>query len=92
MNFQSLNDFELLRQIGRGTYGRVLLVRSKKNQKLYALKALKKKQILARDIVQQIMTEKQILTSISHPFIVKLYSAFQDTRKLYFLLEYCAGG
>jgi serine/threonine protein kinase len=87
-----LKDFVTISVIGKGTYAKVLLVRHLKDSTLYALKVLKKKYILEKNQERHIMTEKQILSAIEHPFLVKLKMSFQDDKKLYFLLEYCPGG
>lgn len=83
---QSLKDFVTISVIGKGTYAKVLLVRHLKDNNLYALKVLKKKYILEKNQERHIMTEKQILSAIEHPFLVKLKMSFQDDKKLYFLL------
>jgi len=88
----SMKDFSILSVIGKGTYAKVLLVRHLKDNQLYALKVLKKKYILEKNQEKHIMTEKQILAAIEHPFLVRMKLSFQDERKLYFLLEYCPGG
>ena len=78
--------------IGRGTYAKVLLVRSKVDGQVYAMKVLKKKYILEKGQEKNIMTEKSILAELNHPFLVRLKHCFQDEKKLYFVLEYCPGG
>lgn len=78
--------------IGKGSYGKVTLVKKKDNQKLYALKILKKSEIVRRNQVEHTMTERRILENIRHPFIVKMDYAFQSDSKLFFALEYCPGG
>ena len=92
MSSPSVDDFIMVSQIGKGTYAKVILVRSKADNKLYALKMLKKKYIIEKNQEQHIMTEKAILAKIDHPFLIKLNWAFQDEKKLYFVLEYCPGG
>lgn len=82
----------MLSVIGRGTYAKVLLVRSKHDKQVYAMKVLKKKYILEKNQEKNIMNEKSILASLDHPFLVKLKESFQDEKKLYFVLEYCPGG
>ena len=82
----NLKDFVAISVIGKGTYAKVLLVRHLKDKQLYALKVLKKKYILEKNQERHIMTEKQILSAIEHPFLVKLEMSFQDEKKLYFLL------
>jgi serum/glucocorticoid-regulated kinase 2 len=88
----SLKDFSILSVIGKGTYAKVLLVRQLKDNQLYALKVLKKKYIQEKNQEKNIMNEKEILASLSHPFLVRLRECFQDQKKLYFVLEYCPGG
>jgi serine/threonine protein kinase len=92
MNSTSVDDFHFNSVIGKGTYAKVCLVTRKKDEKLFALKMLKKKYIIEKNQEQHIMTEKQILAEIEHPFLVKMHSSFQDDKKLYFVLEYCPGG
>lgn len=89
---QSIKDYHLLAVIGKGTYAKVLLVRSKKDGQTYAMKVLKKKYIMEKNQSQNIMTEKNILAHINHPFLVQLKASFQDEKKLYFVLEFCPGG
>eukprot|EP00124_Ichthyophonus_hoferi_P003814 Ihof_evm1s358 gene=Ihof_evmTU1s358 len=86
-------DFKLLVTIGTGTFGRVYLSQNQKNSTLYALKVLKKADIVRLKQVEHVKAEKEILwTSASHPFIVSLYSAFQDSKSIYMVLEYVCGG
>lgn len=87
-------DFEPLRCLGKGTFGTVLLVRQVTTGKLYAQKQFKKASLIVRkQLVEQTKTERVILESINrHPFVVKLYYAFQDHEKLYLILEYAQGG
>lgn len=92
MTAVGVDDFHFNCVIGKGTYAKVCLVIRKKDNKPFALKILKKKYIIEKHQVQHIMTEKRILAEIEHPFLVKLYSSFQDEKKLYFVLEYCPGG
>ncbi len=92
MKGHSLDDYSRLSVIGKGTYAKVLLVRSKEDKQVYAMKVLKKKYILEKNQEKNIMTEKSILSELNHPFLVKLKECFQDDKKLYFILEYCPGG
>jgi serum/glucocorticoid-regulated kinase 2 len=92
MKGPSVEDYSLLSVIGRGTYAKVLLVRSKQDKQVYAMKVLKKKYIQEKNQEKNIMNEKEILSSLSHPFLVRLRECFQDHKKLYFVLEYCPGG
>jgi serine/threonine protein kinase len=86
-------DFETLKCLGKGTYGTVFLVRHKDTGKLYAQKQFKKASLVVhKKVVEQTKTERAILESVRHPFVVKLYYAFQDKEKLYLILEYAQGG
>jgi len=87
-------DFDPLRCLGKGTYGTVLLVKQAGTGKLYAQKQFRKASLTVhKQLVEQTKTERSILESINrHPFVVKLYYAFQDLEKLYLILEYAQGG
>ena len=87
-------DFEPLSCLGKGTYGTVLLVKQASTGRLYAQKQFRKASLIVhKRLVEQTKTERNILESINrHPFVVKLYYAFQDHEKLYLILEYAQGG
>ncbi|KAI9263207.1 kinase-like domain-containing protein [Phascolomyces articulosus] len=87
-----LKDFELLDTLGTGTFGRVYLTKFKATSKFYAMKVLKKSEVVRLKQVQHLLWEKQILASVRFPFIVDLFCAFQDDTNLYMLLEYVVGG
>jgi serine/threonine-protein kinase Psk1 len=89
----SAEDFQPITCLGKGSFGTVVLVKHHATGKLYAQKQFKKASLVVRKkLVDQTRTERDILTSIRHPFIVKLYYAFQDREKLYLILEYAQGG
>ncbi|KAJ2753280.1 hypothetical protein H4S06_003774, partial [Coemansia sp. BCRC 34490] len=89
----TIDDFDVLRLIGKGGYGMVYLVQHKVTRKHYAMKVLRKASILLqRRQITFTMTERSILSEVQHPFIVKLYYAFQSNSKLYLIMEYVAGG
>ncbi|KAJ2610155.1 hypothetical protein GGF44_006234, partial [Coemansia sp. RSA 1694] len=89
----SIDDFTVLRLIGKGGYGKVYLVQHKQTHGYYAMKVLRKASILLhRRQITFTMTERSILSEVQHPFIVKLYYAFQSNSKLYLIMEYVAGG
>mmetsp|Transcript_6799 Transcript_6799/g.11955 ORF Transcript_6799/g.11955 Transcript_6799/m.11955 type:complete len:346 (+) Transcript_6799:63-1100(+) len=89
-----LDDFELLKVIGKGSYGKVMLVRhgAEDSGQIYAMKMLRKENVIKRNQVEHTKTERNVLEAVSHPFIVQLHYAFQTPKKLYFVLEYCPGG
>jgi len=88
----SLDDFEMVRVLGKGSFGKVMLCRKKDTQQLYAMKVLKKEHVLKRKQVAHTRTERSVLGLVDHPFVVKLYYAFQTGDKLHFVLDFCSGG
>mmetsp|Transcript_2028 Transcript_2028/g.3813 ORF Transcript_2028/g.3813 Transcript_2028/m.3813 type:complete len:329 (-) Transcript_2028:48-1034(-) len=86
-----LEDLTLGVTLGTGTFGRVRLAKDKDGN-VYALKILSKAEIIRLKQVEHIKSEKNILSKIHHPFIVNLYSVFQDERTVYMCLDYVAGG
>ncbi len=81
-----------MKVLGTGTYGKVMLVRHRKTEKLYAMKVLKKSVIREKNQVEHTKTERRVLERIKHPFVVRMKYAFSDKEKLYFVLDYCHGG
>ncbi|KAG0247905.1 hypothetical protein BG011_000759 [Mortierella polycephala] len=77
---------------GTGTFGRVYLAKFRQNQTFYAMKVLKKSEVVRLKQVEHINSEKQILSQVHFPFIVNLFTTFQDDCNLYMLLEYVIGG
>ncbi len=72
--------------VGKGSYAKVVLVKKKTTGVLYALKSMKKKYIEKKKQEGRIMTEKEILTQIKHPFLVGMKSSFQTDKKLFLVL------
>lgn len=87
-----LQSFYLIRLIGKGGFGKVLLVKKKDTNVTYALKVLKKKLLEKKSHYENIISERCVLVTTNHPFVIKLAHAFQNERKLFFVLEYCPGG
>lgn len=87
-----LKDFELQDTLGTGTFGRVYLSKFQPSSKYYAMKVLKKSEVVRLKQVEHLLSEKQILSSVRFPFIVDLFCTFQDDSNLYMLLEYVVGG
>ncbi|KAK8806980.1 hypothetical protein WA158_003739 [Blastocystis sp. Blastoise] len=88
----TVKDFEILKVIGKGSFGKVFQVRKKDSGKIYAMKVLKKSCIEKKHQIEHTKTERNILGKVSHPFIVNLNYAFQTRDKLYFILDFCSGG
>ncbi|KAL7539430.1 hypothetical protein ACHAXR_009299 [Thalassiosira sp. AJA248-18] len=93
-----LDSFKTIKVIGKGSFalsmitGKVFLVQEKQTNEMFALKVLKKDNIIKRNQVEHTKTERSVLGYVKHPFIVGLNMAFQSKDKLYFVLDYCAGG
>ena len=88
----SLNDFEILKLIGKGTFAKVFLVRNKANQKIYSMKKLNKPFIKQYKQEQHTINERILLSKMDYPFLIKLYCCFQDQEHLYFIMEFAQGG
>lgn len=67
---QTLEDFEFLKVLGKGTFGKVILCRENSSSRLYAIKVLKKETIIAKDEVAHTLTENRVLRNTSHPFLI----------------------
>lgn len=88
----NLDSFHIIKCIGKGSFGKVFLVRDKAKRSIHALKVLKKSYIIQKNQVEHTKTERSVLGYVHHPFIVGLTMAFQTSDKLFFVLDYCAGG
>ena len=86
------NYFEFLYVIGRGGFGKVWKVRLKKTNEYFALKEMFKVKVIDRRSEFSIMSERNLLSKLKHPFIVNMYFAFQDFSKLYLVLDLLTGG
>ncbi|XP_073129449.1 uncharacterized protein [Henckelia pumila] len=87
-----VEDFELLTIIGRGAFGEVRLCRERKSGNIYAMKKLKKSEMLLRGQVEHVRAERNLLAEVACHCIVKLYYSFQDAEYLYLIMEYLPGG
>ncbi|KAL6852060.1 kinase-like domain-containing protein [Trichoderma novae-zelandiae] len=88
----SLGDFEILRTLGTGSFGRVHLVQSKHNQRFYAVKVLKKAQVVKMKQVEHTNDERRMLSDVKHPFLITLWGTFQDWKNLYMVMDFVEGG
>ncbi|XP_017357444.1 serine/threonine-protein kinase N2 isoform X2 [Cebus imitator] len=91
----NLQDFRCCAVLGRGHFGKVLLAEYRHTNEMFAIKALKKGDIVARDEVDSLMCEKRIfetVNSVRHPFLVNLFACFQTKEHVCFVMEYAAGG
>ncbi|XP_076277224.1 protein kinase C iota type isoform X2 [Lasioglossum baleicum] len=89
----SLNDFELIKVIGRGSYAKVLMVELKRTKRIYAMKVIKKALVTDDEDIDWVQTEKHVFeTASNHPFLVGLHSCFQTPSRLFFVIEFVRGG
>ncbi|KAF5026075.1 hypothetical protein F66182_1867 [Fusarium sp. NRRL 66182] len=88
----SLGDFDILRTLGTGSFGRVHLVQSKHNQRFYAVKVLKKAQVVKMKQVEHTNDERRMLADVKHPFLITLWGTFQDIKNLYMVMDFVEGG
>lgn len=86
------NDFSQLKIIGKGAFGEVRLVQKKDTGHIYAMKILRKKDMLLKEQVAHVRAERDILAEADHQWIVKMYYSFQDSRNLYLVMEFLPGG
>jgi alpha-beta hydrolase superfamily lysophospholipase len=88
-----LDDFEPIEQVGKGTFGRVWLVRHSASNRFLALKVLEKEVVTANKQTKQVLQERRVMEECNGcPFIVSYVGSFQDRRRLYLVMEYLIGG
>ncbi|XP_054778386.1 uncharacterized protein LOC129286421 isoform X5 [Prosopis cineraria] len=87
-----VDDFELLTMIGKGAFGEVRICREKTTGHVFAMKKLKKSEMLRRGQVEHVRAERNLLAEVDSNCIVKLYCSFQDDDYLYLIMEYLPGG
>jgi serine/threonine kinase 38 len=85
-------DFEPIKIIGKGAFGEVRVVRYKPTGEIFAMKKLNKTEMLYKNQVQHVKTERNLLATIENPWIVELKFSFQDEKNLYLVMEYLGGG
>lgn len=89
---KTMDDFEMLKVLGKGTFGKVVLCREKTSRQVYAMKILKKDVIVAKDEIAHTLTENRVLQMAKHPFLTSLEYSFQTPDRLCFVMEYVRGG
>jgi serum/glucocorticoid-regulated kinase 2 len=87
-----IEDFELLKVVGKGSFGKVMQVMKRDTGRIYALKTIRKAHIISRSEVTHTLAERSVLAQINNPFIVPLKFSFQSPEKLYFVLAFVNGG
>ena len=86
------NSFEFLNIIGRGGFGKVWKVYSKKYKKIYAMKVMDKIKIVQKKFEKNVKDERDFLAILNHPFIINMHFSFQDNNYLYIVMDYLSGG
>ncbi|XP_042396544.1 probable serine/threonine protein kinase IREH1 isoform X1 [Zingiber officinale] len=88
----SIDDFEIIKPISRGAYGRVFLAKKRTTGDLFAIKVLKKADMIRKNAVESILAERNILISVRNPFVVRFFYSFTSRENLYLVMEYLNGG
>ncbi|KAI8811882.1 kinase-like domain-containing protein [Cladochytrium replicatum] len=88
----TMEEFELLKVIGKGSFGKVMQVRKRDTNRIYAMKIIRKAHIVERAEVSHTLAERAVLAKLNHPFIVPLKFSFQTAEKLYLVLAFVNGG
>lgn len=88
----TLTDFNFIRTLGTGSFGRVHLVRSCHNTRYYAVKVLNKERVVKMKQVEHTNSEREMLERVRHPFLVNLWGTFKDPANLYMVMDFVSGG
>ncbi|KAG8935804.1 AGC protein kinase Gad8 [Tulasnella sp. 418] len=88
----SIDSFDLLKVIGKGSFGKVMQVRKRDTSRIYALKTIRKAHIASRNEITHTLAERTVLAQVNNPFIVPLKFSFQSPAKLYLVLAFVNGG
>ena len=84
----SFDDFEMVSIIGRGTFGKVYLVKCKRNDKFFAMKCIRKDVVIEHDSLDSLDVERIILLQVNHPFIIGMDYVFQKAYRIYFIMDF----
>ncbi|XVF81920.1 hypothetical protein PTKIN_Ptkin16aG0001300 [Pterospermum kingtungense] len=87
-----LEDFEVLKVVGQGAFGKVYQVRRSNTSDIYAMKVMRKDKIMEKNHAEYMKSERDILTKVEHPFVVQLRYSFQTKYRLYLVLDFVNGG
>lgn len=88
----SIKDYEMIKAISKGAFGSVFLARKRTTGAYFAIKVLKKADMIAKNQAPNVKSERSILTQLDSPFVVKLFSTFQTRNHIYLVMEYLNGG
>ncbi|CAH1258060.1 serine/threonine-protein kinase 32A-like [Branchiostoma lanceolatum] len=88
----NFDHFQILRSIGKGSFGKVCIVRKKDNKQMYAMKYMSKAACLEKDASHHVLRELEILQKLEHPFLVNLWFSFQDEEDMFMVVDLLLGG
>ncbi|XP_061180069.1 serine/threonine-protein kinase 32B-like [Saccostrea echinata] len=88
----NFDHFQILRAIGKGSFGKVCIVQKKDNKKMYAMKYMNKAMCVRKDAVRNVFREVEILSALDHPFLVNLWYTFQDEEDMFMVVDLLLGG
>ncbi|XP_051715865.1 serine/threonine-protein kinase 32B-like [Ctenopharyngodon idella] len=88
----SFDHFQILRAIGKGSFGKVCIVQKTDSRKMYAMKYMNKQKCIERDEVRNVLRELQVMQRLQHPFLVNLWFSFQDEEDLFMVVDLLLGG
>ncbi|PWZ21668.1 putative serine/threonine protein kinase IREH1 [Zea mays] len=88
----SIDDFEIIKPISRGAFGRVFLAKKRTTGDLFAIKVLRKADMIRKNAVESILAERDILITVRNPFVVRFFYSFTSRDNLYLVMEYLNGG
>jgi serine/threonine protein kinase len=83
-----IEDFLVIKILGKGTFGKVYLVSNKNNGKLYAMKSIRKDAVIEHNTIEKVSIEKLILLQVNHPFIINMEYVFIKEYRIYFLMDF----
>lgn len=88
----TLDDFQILRAIGKGSFSKVCIVQKRDSKRLYAMKYMNKSACVAKDAVRNVAREVDILADLNHPFLVNIWFTFQDSEEMFMVFDLLLGG
>ncbi|ELP95145.1 cAMP-dependent protein kinase, alpha-catalytic subunit, putative [Entamoeba invadens IP1] len=91
-NLTTVDDFDIVKKFSAGAYSRIYLVKKKSTGDYYAMKVMRKDDMIRKNVVDSVLVEKNFLSNAHNNSVVKLFWAFQDDVNLYLIMEYCPGG
>lgn len=92
MEKTTFEDYNIIKRIGRGTFGKVYLVQNKKTGKHFAMKSIRKDVVIQHESLENLKVEKLILLQVRHPFIIQMEQVFSQETRIYFVMQFAQGG